>query len=287
MEFTSAASLDEATAHLADFGDTSQVLAGGTDVMLQRARGEINPLRLLHIGRIGELGLISSNGAIRIGSLATHLAIGSNHEIRLASPGLAEAAATVGGWQTQAAGTIGGNVCNASPAADTAAPLLVAGAAFELTSSSETRTVAADDFFVDRRITARRPDELLTAITLPIPPPLTGERYLKVGRRSAMEVAVVGLAVRVTLDSDGTVERARVAACSVAPRPFRAVEAEAILQGSRLEDDAIAEAGAALAAAAAPIDDNRATAGYRLRILPGLLARCVMAAAERATGGVE
>lgn len=287
MDFVSATSIDEATAHLAEHGNTSRVLAGGTDLMLQQARGEVHQQRLLHIGRIPGLAGITTNGSLRIGALATHLAIGSHPGVALMAPALAEACRTVGGWQTQAVGTIGGNVCNASPAADTAAPLLVAGASLELTSSSGSRVVTADDFFVDRRVTARRDDEMLTALSLAPAPAGTGECYLKVGRRTAMEVAVVGIAVRLTLDADGTVERARVATCSLAPRPFRATEAEAALQGTRLDPEAVAEAGNALTRAATPIDDARASAAYRRRILPGLLARAVSVAAGRAGGAAS
>jgi carbon-monoxide dehydrogenase medium subunit len=284
VDFVSVTSVTEAVAHLAEHGDSSQVLAGGTDVMIQQMRREITPLRLLHVGGITDLGGITTNGVIRIGPLTTHRSLATDPTILRAAPALASAAATVGGWQTQAVGTIGGNVCNASPAADTVPPLLVAGASFELSSATGSRTVAGDDFFIERRLTARRPDELLTAITFDPPPERTGESYLKVGRRSAMEVAIVGVAVRLTLDVDGTVERARVAACSVAPRPFRVTAAEAALQGSRLEPEAVEQAGADLVAAASPIDDTRATASYRLRILPGVLARCVAEAATQAEG---
>jgi len=285
MEFRSVATVEEAVAWLAERGEDTAVLAGGTDVTIQRLRGEIDPAALLFVGRIAGLDGVAGNGDTLIGALATHLTLRSHPRILDQAPALAEAAATVGGWQTQAAGTIGGNVCNASPAADTAPPLLAAGAEFELTGPNGARCVRAEDFFLGRRQTARRPDELLTAITLPDRPAGTGEVYVKVGRRSAMEVAVVGLAVRLTLDPAGTVERARVAAASVAPLPFRATEAESILQGSRLEDEAVGEAGRALTAAASPIDDARASAAYRLAVLPRVLARAVRTAASRAGGG--
>ena len=275
-------SIAEATDQLAEHGAAAQVIAGGTDVMIQQARGEITPRVLVHIGRIPELSGITAEGGLRIGPLTTHLALARDARVRAVAPCLAEASATVGGWQTQAVGTIGGNVCNASPAADTAPPLLVAGASFELTGRSGTRIVTADEFFLGRRKTARAADELLTAITMATPPGGTGEVYLKVGRRSAMEVAIVGLAVRLTIDPDGTVERARIAVCSVAPRPFRAVEAEALLQGSRLEDGAVAKASQALVRAASPIDDARATASYRLMVLPKILTKAIRIAAERA-----
>lgn len=285
MEFQTASTVEEAVSHLAERGDVTQVLAGGTDVMIQQMRREIAPDFLLHVGRIAALRGVSANGTTRIGALTTHLELSRNAAVLEQAPALAEAAATVGGWQTQAVGTIGGNICNASPAADTVPPLLVAGAIFELTGPGGARDVPADSFFLGRRQTDRRPDELLTGVVLPPRPEYTGDFYLKVGRRTAMEVAVVGLAVRLTIDPAGTVERARVAVCSVAPTPMRCVAAESILQGSRLEDDALVEAGNALVAATSPIDDARASAAYRRRVLPRLLAKGIRIARQRALGG--
>jgi carbon-monoxide dehydrogenase medium subunit len=285
MEFRVVSTVEEAVGWLAERGEETRVLAGGTDVMIQRMRGEIDPAALLFVGRIAGLDAVAFDGGTRIGALTTHLTLRSDPRVLDQAPALAEAAATVGGWQTQAVGTLGGNVCNASPAADTAPPLLAAGAVFELAGPGGTREVPAESFFLGRRQTARRPDELLTSVVLPPRPHGTGDAYVKVGRRSAMEVAVVGLAVRLTIGPAGVVERARIAACSVAPRPFRATEAESILQGSMLEDDAVAEAGRALAAAASPIDDARASAAYRLRVLPRVLAKTVRIAALRAGEG--
>ena len=283
MDFRSYESESEALALLAEFGDDAQILAGGTDLMIQYQRGEINPSLLVHIGRIDELRGIRFDGSMSIGALTTHRQLSTDERIRRHFPALAEAAATVGGWQTQQAGTVGGNVCNASPAADTAPPLLVSDAIAHLASSRERRSIALDEFLLERRRTARRPDELLTSVELVPPPSNTGEVYLKVGPRQAMEVALVGLAVRLTLaDDSATVTDARIAACSVGPRPFRAAGAEAALIGSRLEAGVVAEAGYLLTRAAQPIDDVRATASYRLRVLAGLLGRAVEMCLTRA-----
>lgn len=285
MEFRSIETVEEAVACLADLGTEAQVLAGGTDVMIQHMRREIAPSLLLHIGRIPGLDGVAIDGRAEIGPLTTHRTLATSGDVRSRFPALAEASATVGGWQTQEVGTVGGNLCNASPAADTAPPLLVADTRLTLTGPSGDREIRLEEFFKGRRNTERRPDELLTAIDAEPSGPHTGETYLKLGRRRAMEVAVAGLAVRLTLDPEGRVERARVAAASVAPRPFRAAAAERVLQGSRLEDEAVGEAGRALAEAASPIDDARATASYRLRVLPALLARAVATCRMRAEGG--
>jgi carbon-monoxide dehydrogenase medium subunit len=287
VEFRAASSIDEALACLADMGDDAQVVAGGTDVMIQYMRHEINPSVLLHIGRLGELDGFTSNGASTFGTLTTHRSLATDRRVATAFPALAEAASTVGGWQTQEVGTLGGNLCNASPAADTAAPLLVADADVELRSAGGVRRLPLDEFLLGRRKTARHPGELLTTITATPLGDRSGEVYLKLGRRRAMEVSIVGLAVRLAFDARGTVVSARIAACSVGPRPYRASEAERILEGHRLEDDAITETGRALVDSANPIDDARASASYRTRVLPGLLARAVATCRDRAAAGIS
>ena len=285
MEFRSHESVEETLGCLSELGDDAQVLAGGTDVMLQYQRGELRPAALVHIERIAELAEIAvANGSVTLGALATHRAVVRDARLSTRLPALGEACATVGGWQTQEFGTVAGNVCNASPAADTIPPLLAAGAVLELSSRRGTRSVPLDEFVLGRRRTAREPDELVTAIRVESVPPGGGEVYLKVAPRSAMEVALVGLAVRLRLGDDGMVAEARIAACSVAPVPLRATVAEQALAGSRLEPERVAEAAAALGQLAEPIDDARATSAYRRRVLGPLLERAVAITRRRAGG---
>jgi carbon-monoxide dehydrogenase medium subunit len=276
LRFCRAHSLEEALEWLSEWGEDGCLLAGGTDAMMQLKRGEIAPGALIYIEGIGTLSSISANGRTSIGALATHAALAASGEIASRQPALASAARLVGGWQTQAVGTVGGNICNASPAADLAPPLLVAGSQVTLASKGGERRLPLDEFFLGRRATARRPDELLTAIDLEPLPPRSAECYLKLGRRGAMDVAVAGLAVRLTMGGGDTIAAARVAVCALAATPRRIPEAEAALAGARLEAGALADAGQALAAAVSPIDDARATASYRRRVLPGLLARAVL-----------
>lgn len=284
MRFQSVDTLEDALDALAQKGDELQILAGGTDVMAQQQRGEISPKALLHIEGIESLKRVeSTNGTVTLGALNTHRFAMKNQEIRQKLPALAEASATVGGWQTQEVGTIVGNVVNASPAADTIPPLLNAGCVVRLASREGERGEALSDFLLGRRLTTRRPDEIVTALDLEPVGPNTGEVYIKVGPRSAMEVALVGLAVRLTFAADHqTVEDARVSVCSVAPVAYRAKEAESILINSTLSDDTLAEAGRALERLSEPIDDQRATATYRRRILAPLMKRGVEQARSRA-----
>ncbi len=280
MEFHRARSVEEALSLLVEFGDEARLLAGGTDVMVQYLRGEMAPAALIHIEGIADLDTISSNGRTVVGALATHRTLGAHQLVRRSHPALAAAARTVGGWQTQSVGTVGGNICNASPAADTAPPLLVSDAHVTLASQAGRRRIALTEFFVGRRRTAAAPDEIVIEIDVEPLGESQGEVYLKVGRRGAMEVAQVGLALRLGFDGEA-VGSARVAVCSVAPTPRRVPAAEEVLIGSTLEAAALDAAAAALRAAASPIDDARASAAYRTRILRGLLGRAADACREQ------
>ncbi len=283
MEFIDTHHVSEALAALDERGEDATVLAGGTDVVVQMLAGDIRPAALVHIGPLAELGGITPNDRTEIGALTTHWELGTSSTIRVHHRALAEAALTVGGRQTQNVGTIAGNVVNASPAADLLPALLVANAQIAAASSSGRRSLALEEFLVDRKRTALAPNELVTSISLELPGPQTGQTYLKVGRRGAMEVALVGLAALVQLGEGDVIADARIALCSVGPKAFRVHEAEAALVGTRAEDAAVAEAGGLLQGAARPIDDVRSTARYRSRVLPALLARAVSTCVERAT----
>ncbi len=280
--FVDARSLREALDTLRERGPELTVLAGGTDVMVQYLRGDVRPLGLLHIRRLSELKDRAFGEWTRLGALTTHRQLATDPEVRRRHPGLAEAAATVGGRQTQNVGTIAGNLVNASPAADLLPAMLVSDGVVTLASASGIRELPVAGFVLGRRSTARRPDELVTALSLAPLPAGAGETYLKVGRRHAMEVAIVGLAARLAFDPDGNVLSARLALCSAGPRPFRAEQAEARLVGSRLDAESVREAGELLVGASHPIDDVRATAEYRRRLIPRLLAQAVGVCRERA-----
>ena len=272
---------EQALEALAEHGSAAQPLAGGTDVMVQLSRSEISPEVLVPIHELTELSAIETNGGARIGALVTHEVLaggvlGSGYR------SVAEAARTVGGWQTQAVGTLGGNICNASPAADTLPPLLVHDAQVELKSRAGSRSLGLDEFLVGRRQTLRAPDELLVAVGLSEAPPRSGDVYLKVGRRSAVEVAIVGLAMRLVFGEGERIAMARIALASVAPVPLRARKAEALLEGQALDGALLDEVSVAVLAAISPIDDLRASASYRRLLIPGLVRRAASTCARRA-----
>jgi carbon-monoxide dehydrogenase medium subunit len=283
MDFRTAVDLQEALEVLADAGDDVLVLAGGTDVMIQLDRQELGKPVMLSIGRVSELREVTVNGAVRLGALVSHRELAVGERLPGGYSAIREAALTVGGWQTQAVGTIGGNICNASPAADLSAPLLVNDAIVQLKSSGRAREIAYENFTTNRRSTARLPSELVTSITLAPVSGRSADAYLKVGRRAAMEVAIVGLAMRLTFAPEGTeVVDSRLALCSVGPVPRRIRSAELALIGQPLGEDTLEGAVEATLDEIRPIDDNRATAGYRRRLIPGLVRRAAGRCAQRA-----
>ncbi len=284
MEFLSAQSIDEVLQALAQHGAKATLLAGGTDVMVQLERGEIKADLLLHIERLHELtGIVSKDGCIEIGALCCHRDLGTSKLLVSNYASICSAAASVGAWQTQSVGTIGGNICNASPAADLIPPLLIHGA--EVTLSSKLRgerSLRLGDFLLGRRQTAREADELLTHISLESVPEHSADVYLKVGRRNAMEVAIIGLALRLSLSDDNrTITNVRIASCATGPVARRATGVENILKGQNYSTDLISEAGEALADGVTPIDDVRGSAAYRLMVLPRLLGRAMQVCKEK------
>lgn len=281
MSFISVESLKQGVDALESLGESAQILAGGTDVMIQIERDEIKPSTLLHIGRLAELTKFYNDKNLKIGALVSHSKLAESMS-SLGYPSIAEAAATVGGWQTQSIGTIGGNVCNASPAADVVPPLLVHDSTITLVSANGKREIALDDFILGRRVTARRPDEILTNLTLVQAGKKSGDVYLKVGRRSAMEIAIVGIAVRLDFDVKGVVERARIALASVGPRSMRVRQAEEVLEGIKPDREVLDESAARILDAVSPIDDLRGSEGYRRKVIPRLLRRAVEMCGERA-----
>ena len=286
MKVRRVATTEEALEVLAEFGDAAQPVAGGTDVMIQLARNEISPDLLVPIHELGELSTIETNGGARIGSLITHEALaggvlGSSYR------SVAEAALTVGGWQTQTVGTLGGNICNASPAADTLPPLLVHDAEVLLRSKRQKRSLSLGDFIVGRRETMRQPDELLMSVSLAPAAERSGDVYLKVGRRGAMEVAIVGYAMRLVFDDDETVSEARIALASVAAAPVRARSAESLLEGRALDGALLDDVSEAVLDEIDPIDDIRASARYRRLLIPGLTRRAAGVCARRAGVSTE
>ncbi|OQY19716.1 MAG: xanthine dehydrogenase family protein subunit M [Chloroflexi bacterium] len=261
--------LPEALDMLADAPEAVP-LAGGTNLIPDMRSGRNRPAVLVNLAALDELrGIRRDDGHIVVGGGATIAQLLRNPLI--AAP-LAEAAAVMASPLVRNRATLAGNLVDGSPAADTVPPLLALDAEVELTSKSGARWLPLDEFLLGVRHTARRPDELLTAVRWPISAPNSKAAFYKIGLRKADAIAVASVAVLVEYGDDGRCEQARIALGSVSPRVIRARAAEAALRGQSLTDEAIAEAARLAAEAINPIDDVRASAAYR-RQVAGVLVR--------------
>ena len=248
-------------------------LAGGTDLMVQlEADIAEPPAAVLDLWHLDELRGVSTDGYdVSIGALTTFAEVRRSPVISARLPALAEAATTIGAAQIQNRATIGGNVCNASPAGDSLPVLLAVDATFDLGSVEGVRTVPAREFWTGYRQTALRPDELLVQIRFPVER-ARRTRYRKVGTRAAQAISKIVLALSFR-DDDGTWRDVRVALGSVAPTTIRARQTEAVLEGARPVTSVADEAAATLAEEIAPIDDVRSTAEYRRSVSARVLHR--------------
>jgi carbon-monoxide dehydrogenase medium subunit len=273
--------LAEALALCAERGG-ARFIAGGTDLMIRIRGKEVLPTALISLRNIEELvGVTADRGGLRIGAATTIADLASNAEIGARLPVLAQAARRVGGPAVRNAGTVGGNLCNASPCADTALPLLVLDARLAIASPRGAREIPLPDLFCGPRATCLAPDEIVTSVLVPAPSPGARATFLKKGR-VMMDLSVASVAVLLELDGD-TCSKARVAAGSVAPTPIRLPEVEALLAGRRLTDDVVAAASEAAMRGVSPITDVRSTAEYRRQIVGVYLKRAASGLLGRVT----
>ena len=281
FQYLTPRSLDEALALLTP---KAVPLAGGTDLFLGMERRQTRPEAIVDLKRIpGVDGIEPSDRGLRIGALALMETLSASPLIRDGYPALGEAARVVGSTQTRNRATIGGNLANASPAADTATPLMALGAAVEATGADGTRELPIDELFRGPGKTALRDGELLTAILIPPAPALSGSAFQRCVR-TAMDIAVVNCAAFVRLDENGIVVDARIALGAVGPTPLRAASAESCLKGHGFSARTAEEAAECAAADARPIDDVRAGADYRREMVRVLTRRAIESACQRARG---
>ncbi len=280
--YVTAHTVEEAVAALAA---GARPVAGGTDLVVGARQGKKPlPADLVGIHRVAGLGTIEeTDGGLVLGALVTHAAIVDHPVIRSRFAGLADASAIVGSHATRANGTIGGNVMNSSPAMDTGAPLLCMGATVELVGPAGTRTLGLDDLWTGPGTSSAAPDELLTRVTIPAPPPASGSAYVRLQYRRQMEIAVVGAAASVTLD-DGRISSAAIAITALAPIIHRVEAAETALVGTSGDEAIVQAAAEAAAAASRPIGDVRASAEYRRAMAAVITRRAINAALTRARG---
>ncbi len=263
-----------------------RIVAGGTDLVVAARSGKASlPERLIAIHRLSELAGIHPDheGGLRIGALTTHGDLVISDTVRASWTALSDASALVGSPATRHVGTVGGNVCNASPAMELGSPFLVFDAGVELASAGGVRSVQFSPFVTGPGRTSAHPGEILIAVVLPPPqgPGRTGSAYVRLEYRLAMEIAIVGAAALVRLDEGDRCIDARVALTAVAPTCVRAPEAEEVLRGKTIDSDLLNRAAGAAAASARPIDDVRASAGYRSAMVPVMVRRALAMALDR------
>ena len=266
--------MSEAITMLAERSPDARPLAGGTNLIVDMRDGRRRPDVLVNIAGLEELKAIGSeDGHVVVGGGVTIAELLHDPVIALHGSVLAEAAAVFAGPLVRNRATVGGNLVDASPAADTAPPLLVLDAEVELASKEGSRRLPLDQFITGVRETARRPDELLAAVRWPVPQWPSAGAFYKLGLRKAHAISVLSVAVMVEGDGNGVCRRARIALGAVAPRPIRVYAAEDMLGGRALEPDVIAGAARLCAEATRPIDDIRGSAAYRRRVVEAIARR--------------
>jgi carbon-monoxide dehydrogenase medium subunit len=283
FEYHQPESLHDAIALAARFGAEASFLAGGTDLIVQIERGRIAPRHVVGLQRVPGLTGIEVNGRIVLGARVTHRSLERAPELAGALRCLIEGAEVIGGHQVRNVATVGGNLVNASPAADLAPCLLALDGTVTLVGPGGERELPVERFLLGPNRTARRPDELLTRVSLPALPARAATAFLKAGRRRAMEISVVCVAARLTLDA--SLERcleARVALGAVAPTAVRAHQAERALEGQPVGGEAFRRAAEAAQEACRPIDDVRASAAFRQHLVGVLVRRALDRCVERA-----
>ncbi len=271
------ASLAQALALLERYQSAAQLLAGGTELVPRMRAGKLAPEHVVSLSGIGELGGLRFEAAegLRIGAAACIREVAEHEAVVQHYPALAQACSLMATPQIRNMATVVGNLANGSPCADTAGPLLVHEARVQIEGSDGKRELPLEEFFLGPREVALGPTEIATAAC--VPPPPTGSRssYLRLSPRSRVDVATASAAALVALGEDGRVSCARIAIGAVAPTPLRCLDAEALLDAKPPTPERLALAAQAAAEAARPIDHVRASAAYRLAVLPVLVRRAL------------
>ncbi len=283
IEYVAPTSLDELYAALKSDG-TSAMLAGGTDIIIQLREGRRETDQLIDVKHIAELMAfeIESDGTLAIGAAAPFADLYEDEGIKANFPGLVDAASLIGGIAIQGRASLGGNVCNASPAGDTLPALMVLGTELVLGSSSGTRSMPVEDFFLGVGRNALADGEILLQMRIPALAANANAFFLRFIPRNEMDIAVVNAAARIELNDAGdTITEARVAIGAVAPTPLMVPAAAEALIGNAPTEETFAAAGAASSAAATPISDMRGSAKQRTHLASVLTVRALRGALQR------
>ena len=283
MRYESPESIEAAVALLANGAGEARVLAGGTDLLVQLRAGMVEPALVVDIKNIRETREITAeDGGYRVGAAVSGAEVGEHAALKKAWPGVVEAVELIGSTQIQGRASMGGNLCNASPAADTVPALIAAAATCRVAGPTGQRDVAVQDICTGPGRTSLGKGEFVVSIFLPERKALSGDAYLRFIPRTEMDIAVVGAGVNLSLDDSGFCTAARVVLGAVAPTAVLVPDAGAALIGSRVDEADLNKMVAAARAACHPIDDKRGTVDYRVKVAGVLAQRACAIALERA-----
>jgi carbon-monoxide dehydrogenase medium subunit len=285
MKYERPTSMREASQLLAKEKGQAYVLAGGTDLLVRLRTGFIEPDLVVDIKRISGMHTVTKTASgFKIGAAVSGAELGENAALKKAWPGVVEAANLIGSKQIQGRATMTGNLCNASPAADSVPALVAAGAKAVISGPKGKRTIPVEAVPVGPGKTSLKKGEIIESLLLPKRPPRSGDAYLRFIPRTEMDIAVVGVGVSLTLDAKGVVTAARVSLGAVAPTVLLVPEAAKAIVGSKLDAKALDGLAAACSAACKPIDDKRGTKDYRIKVAGVLAKRAAKIALDRAGG---
>ena len=263
-------------------GQMTQVLAGGSDVLVQMRMPNHQPRTIVDIKKLAETNRLEvSAEGIYIGAAVSSAVMNEHQGLRKAMPGLMEAGDLIGSTQVQGRATICGNLCNASPAGDSIPALIAAGGLCDIATASGTREMPVEDFVVGVGKNALQECEFLLGVKFAMPKANTKDAYLRFTPRTEMDIAVAGVGVRVSVEN-GICTDARVSIGAVAPTALLVTSAADALIGSSLDEAALAAAGQACKDSASPISDKRGTAEYRQKVVAVLCKRAIAIAHKRA-----
>ncbi len=286
IEYFTPKTIEEARSLVLKYKGEAKIIAGGTDLVVQMKHKEVLPRHIINIRGISGQDYIvhDEKEGLRIGAMATIRSIEVSPVVRERFNILAQAASELGSAQVRNRATIAGNLCNAAPSAETAPPLIVLGAKAKILGADGERTVPIENFFTGPGQTVLRPDEILVEIQVPNLLPRSSGVYIKHTIRKALDLAIVGVAVIVTLDGD-TLSDVKIALGAVAPTPVRATRAEDVLRGNQIDDDLLQKAAQTAFNQCSPIDDIRSSAEYRCKMIKVLVPRAIKQAAAQVKMG--
>lgn len=285
FEYFSPRTLDEAIALLQKLGPDAKLLSGGQSLVPMMKLRLVSPEYIVDINRIPGLDYISeSDGHLKIGALAREHQLESSETVKTKFPILADTAKVIADPLVRSQATVCGNLAHGDPANDHPATMLALGATIVATGPGGQRQIPIEDFFPGLFTTALEPEEILTEIRVPVPPPKSGGAYLKLERKVG-DFATAGVAVQIELDDAGVCKRAGLGLTNVGMTPIKAKQAESFLTGKKLDDATIQEAAKLAASESQPMDDIRGSADYKRDLVRVLTVRALTRAQDRAKGG--